>query len=214
MTTLAVIPRGFCHCGCGQTTTVIKETSRRRGRVRGEPNKYVAGHQPHRSREQHGMWKSGRTVTVAGYVGILVPEHPRASATTGYVLEHIVVAERALGHFLDAKHPVHHVDEDKANNTNDNLVICDDRAYHNLLHRRLRAYQACGDANAHRCRYCGTYDNQDDITVENLKNGWYAAHHRKCNAASALSHQQEYRRRRRERMQTVTPRTEPIQRSA
>lgn len=139
---------------------------------------------------RHGMWKGGRRIS-NGYVEILTPDHPRAN--NGYVYEHVLVAEAAIGHYLDQRHPVHHADENKANNAPANLVVCEDRAYHNLLHRRLRAFQACGDANAERCRLCGGYDNQDDITVENLRNGWSSAHHRKCNAAHVRSYQAKRR---------------------
>lgn len=39
------IPYGFCHCGCGQKTTIAKQTERKRGSIRGEPIRYVFGHQ-------------------------------------------------------------------------------------------------------------------------------------------------------------------------
>jgi hypothetical protein len=122
-------------------------------------------------------WKGGRTTTPGGYVGICLPDHPRAAAS-GFVLEHIVIAERALGKPLTADHPVHHVDENPANNANTNLVICQSHAYHKLLHQRQRAFDACGDANARRCVRCKRYDNQDDMRV-------YAtsASHAACNRA-------------------------------
>lgn len=131
--------------------------------------------------EKHPMWRGGRTVTPAGYVAVRVLGHPRAS-NAGYVLEHVLIVERALGKPLPVGAEVHHVDEDKANNDTSNLVLCQDRAYHMLLHRRQRALDACGNANAHRCKYCGGYDNQDDITVENLRAGFFSAYHRRCGA--------------------------------
>jgi hypothetical protein len=107
--------------------------------------------------------------------------HPRARK--GYVAEHILVVERALGHYLGEKHPVHHVDENKQNNANTNLVACEDHAYHMLLHRRLRALLACGDANAHRCTYCHRYDNQDDITLlRGVGQRSERSYHRRCAA--------------------------------
>ncbi len=39
------VPYGTCHCGCGQKTNISKETDKRRGAIRGEPRKFVAGHQ-------------------------------------------------------------------------------------------------------------------------------------------------------------------------
>lgn len=41
-----------------------------------------------------------------------------------------------MGKKLDSKHPVHHVDGDVKNNSNNNLVVCEDAGYHYLLHRK------------------------------------------------------------------------------
>lgn len=38
------VPYGYCHCGCGQKTTLHKQTVRARGFVKGEPRKYIAHH--------------------------------------------------------------------------------------------------------------------------------------------------------------------------
>jgi len=45
------------------------------------------------------------------------------------------IAEKALGHPLPPKAEIHHVDGDPLNNEPSNLVICEDRAYHLLLHK-------------------------------------------------------------------------------
>ena len=64
------------------------------------------------------------------------PDHPNAQR--GYVREHVLIVERALGKVLAPKHPVHHFDGDKHNNSNKNLVVCEDQSYHMLLERRQR----------------------------------------------------------------------------
>lgn len=38
------IPYGYCHCGCGEKTTLILSSNKRLGRVKGTPNKYLTGH--------------------------------------------------------------------------------------------------------------------------------------------------------------------------
>lgn len=69
--------------------------------------------------------------------------------------EHVVIAERALGKPLPRGAQVHHVDEDKSNNLNSNLVICQDNAYHALLHVRRRVLLAGGNPNTERlCADC------------------------------------------------------------
>lgn len=40
------IPYGYCHCGCGGKTTIRRQTSIRWGWIKGEPAKYISGHNP------------------------------------------------------------------------------------------------------------------------------------------------------------------------
>ena len=92
------------------------------------------------------------------------------------MVEHILVVEAALGHAFPRKAEIHHVDEDRSNNANSNLVLCENRAYHRLLHRRQRALDACGDANARSCNICGDFSRQDQIVVTRYGN----VYHRDC----------------------------------
>ena len=39
-----IIPYGYCHCGCGQKTTVQRKTSAKEGYVKGEPCPYLPLH--------------------------------------------------------------------------------------------------------------------------------------------------------------------------
>ena len=55
------------------------------------------------------------------------------------------VFEKHFGYPLSGAHPVHHFDYNRKNNANTNLVICEDRNYHGLLHRRQRALRLTGD---------------------------------------------------------------------
>jgi hypothetical protein len=79
--------------------------------------------------------------------------------------KHRMVAEQALGRPLPARAQIHHIDEDKRNFRNDNLVICQDDAYHKLLHQRLRAYRTCGNANWLLCVLCHCYDRPEAMKV-------------------------------------------------
>ena len=102
-----------------------------------------------RKGSKNNNWKGGRLLTNYGYVLILMPEHPRADQK-GYVREHIFVAEKILGKPLPPKAVVHHINEDKTDNRPENLVICQDRTYHFLLHRRKKALQTKRATAAHK----------------------------------------------------------------
>jgi hypothetical protein len=73
------------------------------------------------------------------------------------VLNHILVAETALGHQLPVGAEVHHVDGDRGNDANSNLVICPNKSYHALLHKRMRAMDSCGHADWLKCWICKEY---------------------------------------------------------
>lgn len=82
-----------------------------------------------------------------------MPEHPRA-LPHGYVLRHLLVAEKALGRPIPLGVEVHHVNENKKDDRGCNLVICENRTYHVLLHRRMAAFKAVGIPHALKCKYC------------------------------------------------------------
>lgn len=114
-------------------------------------------------------WKGGVSIS-RGYRRIQLPTHPRAT-TSGYVDEHILIAEKALGRPLPHGAVVHHADRDGLNNLPRNLVICQDQAYHLLLHQRMRALKACGHAGWRRCRHCKHYSPPEEISAGNHQKG-------------------------------------------
>lgn len=67
-----------------------------------------------------------------------------------YVHEHKRVAARALGKPLPRGAQVHHVNGNPRDNRNCNLVICQDAAYHRLLHVRAKALALGADPNTER----------------------------------------------------------------
>lgn len=134
---------GLCECGCGGHTPLARQGNTKRGYVKGQPVRFIQRH-----------WRPERTTT--GYPMRSCIGHPRASAS-GCVGEHVLIAEAALGRYLPDGVDVHHVDENITNNANSNLVICQDRAYHKLLHLRARVVRAGRDPDTQRlCGACHT----------------------------------------------------------
>jgi len=92
--------------------------------------------------------------------------------------EHILVAERVMGGALPPKAVVHHVDENRLNNNEENLIICPDSAYHSLIHQRMRALAASGNASRLKCCYCKEYDDPKNMYIR--PNGKLHGYHRRC----------------------------------
>ena len=169
----------LCECGCGQPAPVAKMTAKRLGHIKGQSVRFVQGHWA-RTDAMRGPnnpgWHGGRIIHASGYIMVQAPDHVRAN-NGGYVLEHILVAEHAIGKLLPPQAEVHHVNEIKSENRGSNLVLCEDRAYHQLLHRRLRAYRACGNPRARQCWLCKKWGSE-----LSAKKG-VAVEHRECGNA-------------------------------
>jgi hypothetical protein len=116
----------------------------------------------HKSRENSATWNGGRIKTHYGYIKILLSGHPRTD-TKGYVYEHILVAEKSLGKYLPSGAEIHHINEIKDDNRPENLIICQNRSYHWLIHQRQRAFKASGDPNKRKCSICKKYDSQGNL---------------------------------------------------
>lgn len=81
-------------------------------------------------------YTGGRIVQHGGYLWEFCPNHPKCN-TWGYVPQHRLVLERAMGRFLGKGELVHHIDENKLNNDLSNLVAIDKKT-HMEIHQKLR----------------------------------------------------------------------------
>ena len=94
----------------------------------------------------HHAWNGGRRVSREGYVQVKPTDADLAYCmvnSSGYVLEHRLVAGRALGRKLTRKESVHHINGDKTDNRLENLQI--------------RQGQH-GAGVVFQCRSCGSHD--------------------------------------------------------
>jgi len=61
------------------------------------------------------------------------PEHPNAPGS-GYIYQHRMVAEAALGRLLTKTEVVHHLNEVRDDNREENLLVFPDNATHMAFH--------------------------------------------------------------------------------
>ncbi len=67
-----------------------------------------------------------------GYIERYVPEHP--NARRGWFMEHRLVMEEYLGHFISRHDVVHHMNEIKTDNRIENLLLCSANE-HSKIHK-------------------------------------------------------------------------------
>jgi len=169
----------LCECGCGKPAPIATATSKAKGHVRGKPLRFINGHS---SRNQltgskSSAWKNGIIVNSDGRHLVLCPEHPAAN-TRGRVLRYRLIAEKALGKILPTGAVVHHVNQNAGDDRNCNLVVCEDENYHRLIHKRQRAYDACGNPNFRKCQICKQYDDPTNLYIH--CSGRSPIYHKKC----------------------------------
>lgn len=159
------IPYGYCHCGCGQKTTICHKTNSRQGHIKGVPHLYIKGHYSFRYKgDKHTQWKGGIHLNAYGYRCLYKPGHHRA--INNRVFEHILVVEEVLGKPMPRGTVVHHINGVANDNQHSNLVLCQDEAYHRLIHKRMRALDACGHPNWLRCWICKLHDDPKYLEIK------------------------------------------------
>lgn len=157
MNTKTEIPIGFCECGCGQQTPIIPCTQTSRGLKKGEPHRFISGHNKKHHRN-FDLSAIGKFRNVYGYIYVKQQDHPRAKKF-GYVLEHILVAEKMIGRLLKGKEVVHHKNGKRDDNRPENLLVCESTKDHHKHHVIARALAECGNPHWRKCQFCKNYDD-------------------------------------------------------
>lgn len=72
----------------------------------------------------------------SSYRRIFAPDHPKADVT-GFISEHILIAEKRLGRPLQKDEVVHHIDFNKLNNSPENLLVMTRRQHQQIPLRQI-----------------------------------------------------------------------------
>lgn len=116
--------RLFGHQTSPETREKIKNSLK--GRSVSPSTQFKKGQRPHN-------WTGKPFKLSSGYMGVYCL---KPNGKMGTRMEHTVIAERILGRPLKKGEVVHHIDGDKMNNKNSNLLICENW-YHRWLHNLM-----------------------------------------------------------------------------
>jgi len=141
-----------CKCGCGQRV--------QKGRK--QPwNNFIYGHNRKNVKD------------TKRYRG---NDYKQIGTGSNIKLEHRIIAEEVLGKPLPPSAVIHHLGMKYDNHL---IVICENDAYHFLLHRRERAYRATGNSKMRKCTICKEWDFPENLYVYHGKYECYR--HQSCN---------------------------------
>lgn len=84
-----------------------------------------------KNRKRRGPYKE--KVLISGYCYIQKPDHPNCTKK-GYMAEHRIIAEKKIGRYLKKDEDVHHINEIKTDNREENLMVLT-KSEHQKLHK-------------------------------------------------------------------------------
>ena len=151
-----MITTGLCQCGCAEKTWIAEYSNMKRGWIKGVPINYIRGHHMKgRKRTFSDQWKIKQSIAQSkrfskqednpnwkgglmfsdGYYWIRVRNHPYAKQ--GYLKRARFITEKVLGRYLRSNEETHHINENKMDDRNCNLLV-GYSWYHKYLHGKMR----------------------------------------------------------------------------
>ena len=127
--------------------------------------------------QQNGafLWNIRKVVNKGEYQYAVVPEHPN-KIKHGYVLLHRVLLENHLGRLLNSNEIVHHVNENKRDNSIENLQIMN-----SSQHARLHMQKKGKTMLSLQCPLCGSiFSREKRLTHIGNKRGKYTCCAKSC----------------------------------
>jgi hypothetical protein len=125
-----------CSAKFSMSTTTVRKYAKEAGVLRTPEESYVLRD----SKADNGpRWKGGRSLRYKpGYMSVYTGVKNGIST---YRTEHLLISERVLGRRLRCGEVVHHINGDKLDNRNCNLLLCSN-PYHGYLHQKMaKLYQ-------------------------------------------------------------------------
>jgi hypothetical protein len=161
------IPKGYCQCGCGQKTDIIKRNHVSKGQKKGEYFRFLPRHHRHCPSTEKRLNEAGEATgcyVSHGYINVYDKEHPSSKP----VSESRLIVESKIGRFLNNDECVFHLDGDRL--STQNLVLCKKGSYPSILLQRRIALEACGNPNYRKCSKCKMYDDPKNMIRDGRAN--------------------------------------------